>query len=290
MRTHSKVFVRHAVLAMMCLGLIVAKTVSSDAQNDRDMQRSGLNKEYLISVDDILEITVYGEEDFSTTVRVAQDGTVNYPYLGNIRAVGLTLRELEANITELLAQDYLVNPQVRAFVKEYSKKISMLGAIRSPGSYQLKERLSFTQAVALAGGFTDSANTAAVKIIRDNRGRKDTFYVDYERILDRTDYDIEIKGDDIIVVEEYGRFSVMGQVAKPGVYTMRKGLRASEAVGLAGGFTSTAAQNGTRVVRMEKGVKKVIPVPVADIMRSGDVSRDVLLQEGDTVMVPESFF
>jgi polysaccharide export outer membrane protein len=246
-------------------------------------------KEYVIAPNDLLEISVYGENDLSTITRVAQDGTVNYPFLGNIRAAGLTVRELESSITELLAEDYLVDPQVNVLIKEYSK-ISILGAVRAPGSYELKEKMTLSEVIALAGGFQETADTTRIKLTRVGAENKETVEVNVDAILAKQANDIEMQGNDMIIVDEYGRFSIMGQVFKPGVYSLKKGLTAVEAVGLAGGFTTTAAQNGTRVVRVTGGVKKILSVPVADIMRGGDSSRDVVLEPGDTVVVPESFF
>ncbi len=249
------------------------------------------DKEYIISSNNILEITVYGEPDLSTSARVSQDGTITYPLLGNIKAAGLTVRELEANITDLLGQDYLVMPQVSIFVKEYAN-ISILGQVRSPGSYQMKEHLTLTQAIAFTGGFNPTANTSKVKIIRTTGegDEKETLEVNVDQILEKAAPDVEIKANDTIMVEEYGRFSIMGQVARPGVYALQKGLKVVEAINLAGGFTSTAAQDGTRVVRVESSEKKIIRVSVASIMKGGDASKDILLQEGDTIVVPESFF
>ena len=249
----------------------------------------GADKEYIISPNNILEITVYQEPDLSTTTRVSPDGTINYPLLGNIKAVGLTVRELEKKITDLLTEDYLVSPQVTVFVKEYAN-ISILGQVRSPGSYQMKENLTLTQAIALTGGFNPTANTSKVKIIRTAGGDKETLEVNVDQILEKSAPDFEIKANDTIMVDEYGRFSIMGQIARPGVYGLQRGLTVVEAIGLAGGFIPTAAPDGTRVVRVEYGEKKIIRVPVASIMKSGDTSRDILLQEGDTIVVPESFF
>jgi len=249
----------------------------------------GSDKEYTISSDDILEITVYGEGDLSVTTRVSQDGTISYPLLGNIKAAGFTVRELEAYITDLLGQDYLVMPQVSIFVKQYSK-ISVLGQVKSQGSYEMKENLTLTQAIALTGGFSPTADTSRVKIIRSMGGRKETLEVNVDQILEKAAPDIELKANDTIIVEGYGRISIMGQVVRPGVYNLQRNLKVVEAVGIAGGFTPTAAPDATRVVRVENGEKKVINVPVASIMRGGDSSRDILLQEGDTIVVPESFF
>ncbi len=248
-------------------------------------------KEYIISPNDILEITVYGEPDLSTSARVSQDGTIIYPLLGNIKVGGFTLRELEVIITHLLVQDYLVKPQVSIFVKEYAK-ISILGQVRSPGAYEMKESLTLTQAIALTGGFANTANTSKVKIIRTVGNEKETLEINVDQILEKAAPDVEIKANDTIIVEEYGRFSIMGQVARPGVYTLQRGLKVIEAINLAGGFTATAAQDGTRVIRVEGSEKKVtrMHVPVASIMRGADTSKDIELKDGDTIVIPESFF
>ena len=329
-------------------------------------------KEYIISSGDILEISVYGEADLSTTVRVSQSGTINYTILGTIKAAGFSVRELEKNIQSLLGEDYLVIPQVSIFVKEYAKisllgalkrpgsyelkqnltlteaiaiaggftesaddtnvkiirtaggkketfeinvarilkkaaqdielkagdvimveeygKVSILGQVRGPGTQQLKENLTLTEAIALAGGFTESADDTNIKLIRTSGGKKETFEINVDRILKKAAQDIELTAGDIITVEEYGRFSIMGQVMRPGVYNLKKDLTVVEAIGLAGGFTTTAAQNGVKVIRERQGQRQIIRVPVANIMKNADQSRDILLEEGDTVVVSESFF
>lgn len=275
--------VRNFITALVCAGVVLT------AGDCFSQTRRTSEQEYMISSDDALEISVYGEPDLSVTVRVSPDGAIIYPFLGNVRAAGLTIRELESNIGDLLAEDYLVNPQVSILIKEYSK-ISILGAVKAPGSYQIKGVNTLTQAIALANGFTDAADTSRVKIVRASGAGKETIETNVDQILERSASDPEIRSNDTIIVDEYGRFSVMGQVMKPGVYMLKRGLTVVEAVGLAGGFTSTASQNGTRVIRIEDGRKRVINVPVADIMRGGDSSRDVILQPQDTVVVPESFF
>jgi len=258
------------------------------SQEIQEVQRDTA-KDYIISADNIIEINVYGEPDLSATTRVSQDGTINYPFLGPIEAAGLSVRELETNITELLGEDYLVTPRVTIVIKEYGK-ISVLGAVNSPGAYEAKENLTLTKVIALAGGFSETADSSKVKIIRIIGREKETIEVDVDQILEKAFDDVEIRPNDTIMVEEYGRISIMGQVVKPGVYNLKRNLTAMEAITLAGGFTPTAAQNGTRVIRVENGQKKIIPVPVLNISKRGDSSKDILLQAGDTIVVPESFF
>ena len=246
-------------------------------------------KDYVISADDIIKVNVYGENDLSTTLKVSQDGTINYPLLGTIRAAGLTVLDLEKNITELLGEDYLVMPQVNVFIEEYAK-FSILGAVERPGSFEIKEKLTLTQALAIAGGLKSKADASNVRIIRIGKNEKETIEVDVEQIIEKALRDVEIKTNDTIVVGEYGNISVIGQVMSPGIYAIKKNLTAMEAISMAGGFTPLAAQNGTRVIRDKEGRKQIIPVPVASIIKRGDVSRDVILQVGDTIVVPESFF
>lgn len=246
-----------------------------------------VNREYVISTDDVIEVTVFGEPDLSITTRISRDGTINYPLLNNIKVSALTARQLEAYIAGLLRKDYLVDPQVNVVIKEYSK-ISILGEVKLPGSYQLKERMTLTQALALAGGFTQEADLSSIQIMRTATNKKETLTVDLDKIMSKVEPDIEVRPQDTIIVGEFGNFSVVGQVTKPGIYKLKKNLGVVDAIGIAGGFTATASPDGTKVIRVENGVKKVIVVPVARIMKGAGT--DVVLRTDDTLVVPESFF
>lgn len=257
---------------------------------------AGAEKEYVISPNNILVIDVYQEPDLSVTVRVSQDGSITYPLLGNLRAVGLNVRELEKLITDLLSEDYIVNPQVSIFVKEYAK-ISVLGQVRTPGSYELKGGLTVIDAIALAGGFSDKADAENVKLVRTKNEVKQTIDINAKEIVDegKKERDILLEPGDLIIVGEFSEasvfVSVLGQVRSPGRYNFKKGLTVIEAVALAGGLTNTAAANGTKVIRVqEDGKKKTIPVPVGSILQGREKSRDILLEPNDTIVVPESFF
>jgi polysaccharide export outer membrane protein len=247
--------------------------------------------EYTIYPNDLLEITVYEEPDLTKIVRVSQDGTITYPLLGNVKAAGLTVKQLEEKLKELLEADYLVNAQVSVFVKEHAK-ISVLGQVREPKSYELKGGLTLLGAIALAGGFTDQADPQRVKVIRREDGQEKTMLIDTLEITENADRtkDILLKPDDVIIIEEYGRITIFGQVVRPGAYPLKKNLTLLEAIALAGGFTSTADIDRTRIVRLENGKKRTIRVRVSDITKRGDKSKDIILKPNDTIIVPESFF
>lgn len=157
---------------------------------------------YSINPGDLLEITVFGENDLSRTVRVSEDGCFSYPLLGKIRAEGFTPHQLEGDLVGRL-RDYLVEPEVTVFIKEYSK-ISVLGQVKKPGSYELRGRMTVTQAIALAGGFTEIAYWNGTRVVRTVNGKEEVIKVPVGQILSDGErlHDIELKPNDIIVVPE----------------------------------------------------------------------------------------
>lgn len=246
-------------------------------------------KDYLISPGDLLQVTVYQEPDLSTSVRVSQNGIVKLALLGDVGVLGLSVREAERKITKLLTEDYLVNPQVSVFVSEYAR-VYVLGKVGHPGFYELRGELTLTSAVAMAGGFLPESDTSKVKLIRTVDNRRQTQEIDMDEIANNQIQDIRLKPNDTIIVEEYGRITIIGQVRSPGTYSLKKDLTLLEAIGLAGGFTPIASIDSTSVIRVDDGKKRIIRVKVSDITKRGDKTKDIILKGGDTVVVPESFF
>ena len=97
-----------------------------------------------------------------------------------------------------------------------------------------------------------------------------------------------------VFIEEYHpkKVFVMGFVNKPGEYELFKDRPTTvlEAITMAGGFKQGAAQNGTRIIRMEQGTETTIPIKVTDITEKGDKEKDISIKPGDIIVVPESFF
>lgn len=247
------------------------------------------DKEYILSTGNTIQVMVYGEPDLGAEARISPEGTIKLPLLGDVKIAGFTVREAEEVITELLARDYLVNPQVTVYVREHNK-IYVLGFVRNPGPYELKTAITLTSAISLAGGCAPEANTSSIKVVSLVGQEKETQEVDLEAITSNQMPDIELRANDTIIVEEYGRVSIMGQVVHPSTYTLKKNLTLLEVIGMAGGFTNIADMDGTSVVRIEDGKKKIIRVRISDITKRGDKTKDIYLKPGDIVVVPESFF
>jgi polysaccharide biosynthesis/export protein len=167
-------------------------------------------------------------------------------------------------------------------------KIYILGEVRNPGMYYITEKeMTLTDAIAFfANGINPSADTSSVEIVRKENGKDRIFTVD----LEIRGHDFILKEQDRITVQDYGNISVFGQVKRPGRYPFKKGLTVIDVIALAEGFTDVAAKNSVKVIRKDSPGEKAIKVPVGHILTSGDTSRDVELLDGDSVVVPESWF
>lgn len=94
------------------------------------------SNEYQVGGGDVLEVKVFGEPELDRVVRVSADGVISLPLIGRVNVNGLTPLQVADRVTVLFGKDYLVNPQVTVYVKEYvSKQVQILGAVKAPGMY-----------------------------------------------------------------------------------------------------------------------------------------------------------
>jgi polysaccharide export outer membrane protein len=160
---------------------------------------------YRLSPNDVVRVKVFQEDDLTTEMRLAKDGTATFPLLGVINLGGKTVDDAAAAIRDLLGKDYLVNPQVTLTVVEYSKRRFMvLGQVQKPGSYDIpsEESVTLLQAIAMAGGFTRLAVQSKVTIVRTAGGKR-TLSVDVKsNANDPGTRPFEILPDDSIIVAE----------------------------------------------------------------------------------------
>ena len=157
-----------------------------------------------IGPDDVFDIRVYGEKDLSDTFRVSSDGTIDYPLLGTIIVNKMTPTEV-ADLIErgLVEKELLKNPQVTVFVQEYnSKKISVFGEVKKPGTFPYKDGMTVVEAVAIAGGFTSMAKKNDTTVIRVMGGEKKRFRVPVEAIGQGRAGNFILRSRDIVFVPE----------------------------------------------------------------------------------------
>jgi len=129
-----------------------------------DTKIQGMSK-YKLGSGDRIEISVFDETELSIVTLLSDTGIINYPFLGELKLTGLTVKEVETLITKGLRGPYLVNPSVQISVVEY-RPFFIHGEVNNPGGYPYQPGLNVSKAVALAGGFTDRASKNNIYIIR----------------------------------------------------------------------------------------------------------------------------
>ena len=151
------------------------------------------DSQYQLGSGDVISINVFGEEDLSfEQIRMTDAGTFSYPFLGEVRALGKTVAEIERIIINGLKGDYLIDPKVSVSITEY-RDFFVNGEVKNPGGYPFKPGLTLRKAVALAGGLTERASENKVSVIRENGNDKRTF---------KANMDTPIQPGDIITIEQ----------------------------------------------------------------------------------------
>ncbi|WP_428267996.1 polysaccharide biosynthesis/export family protein [Haliangium sp.] len=132
---------------------------------------------------DVFDVRVFRQDDMSGTYSVSAEGTISFPLVGTVEVAGRTPAEVERTLRERLADGFLKNPQVSVLVKEYkSKKVSVFGEVKKPGTLLYSEGMTVVEAVAQAGGFTDLARKNAVTVTRTLAGEKTNYTVPVQDI------------------------------------------------------------------------------------------------------------
>lgn len=128
---------------------------------------------YRIGAGDRVKIAILEHEELGVEADVVDDGTMEVPLIGSIRAAGRTSPELRALLTERFARDYIKDPKVNVEVTEF-RPFYVLGQVNKPGSYDFVPDIDIRRAVAIAGGFTRRADTDGAILVRettDDRSR-----------------------------------------------------------------------------------------------------------------------
>jgi len=253
--------------------------------------------EYQIGPEDILKVTVYGNEDLTQTVVVQSDGTFVFPLIGRIKGGDLSPKELERKITVLLSQGFIRNPQVTVLVQEYrSKTIFVVGEIMRPGTYPLSGSRTLVEALAKAGPTTANAGGEVV-IVRPHgevqgpvlpnqvgvgpaSASAEVIRVNMPDIQagDLTK-NVLLRPNDTVFVPLAPKVFVSGEVRNPGAYPFASGTTVRQAISLAGGLTEDGSSGRIRVVRTVEGKSRELKIKLEDA-----------IQPGDTIVVKSKLF
>ena len=157
---------------------------------------------YQLGPDDVLEINVWPQSDFTRTVTVGPDGRIAVPPVGEFYVAGLTTIAVAARVSDQLRR-YLKDARVTVAVTKFrGKHVSVLGQVQKPGQYTLREDASLAEALAAAGGPTFAARLQRVVVLRGQPASPRALVVNFDRIFageDRTP-DLLLQTGDVIMV------------------------------------------------------------------------------------------
>ena len=284
-----------AILAVVCL------TANAAGQNipPRSLIVPPAPEAQTLGPGDQVQVrALHAEELGDKPVRVDSEGYIMLPGLGRIQAGGLTSERVAADIRQRLAKT-IRDPQVAVDIVElHSQPISVLGAVRTPGVYQIVGQKRLLEVISMAGGF-DQESGDVVKITRlqpaQPSGKDESFKVLDVRVSDlmegrRPEMNLVVHAGDTITVPRAKLVYVIGQVHKPGGFVLREQQDVSvlKALSMAEGALPSAAMGNARILRQVEphAQRQEIIVNVKGIL-AGKVADQALLPE-DVLLIPTS--
>jgi len=291
-----------------------AGPASAAALNSRLMEqaaRSSDETDLPVGTGDLLEISVFEVEELSKIrLRVPGRGVVSLPLIGQIQASGRTTAELEDEIRTRLQGKFMHDPQVSVFLQEHnSQRISVIGAVRKGGVFNLTRPLRLADALALAEGLTEEADRQVYVIRRaplaavtaaangaappsgSGMGGDGTAEVmapiDLSELADgREDLNVQLRSGDVVQVPRAGSVYVGGSVERPGSFLLRGKTTAQQAIFAAGGVKDVADWSDVRLYRKSPSGKVEVTVYDLDAFEKGAPAPE--LQRNDVVVVGKS--
>jgi len=287
---------------------------------------------YLLGAGDRIKLDIFNVPEYSGEYQILTDGTLNLPLVGTVPVRGMTLKQTSANLSKRF-EVYLKRPIVTlSLLTQRPITIAIAGEVNRPGSYTPTTEAgppTLTRAILMAGGMTQSANVRQIQVRRPrslNNGadqiltldlwqlasagdlRQDILLRDGDSVFIPTTTDLNLAEATQLVNTSFAskenrpiRISVVGQVRRPGPYTIAGGVDAqspgggsapplptvTRAIQIAGGITQTADIRRIQVRRPTKqGDEQIVDVNFWELLKSGDLRQDLPLQDGDTVIIP----
>jgi polysaccharide export outer membrane protein len=278
-----------ALLSFVCLAQTPAAPPPSQAPAEPPRQTQ---PDYVVGHQDVLSIAMLGEPDLTRSIAVDPDGTFDYPYVGRVKAAGLTLRSIESLIEKKLVEGgYYVAPQVTIEVTKYrSQNVYVLGEVRVPGQYALTGNMTVLQVLAAAGSPTSAAGGHVIitrpagvepPLPAAELGGGTSLRLSMQELQGGSlPQGFTLKDGDSINVPRAESVYVTGHVKAPGPYVIEGSLTIRQAIAMAGGPTDRGAINRVRIFRRAGDtVQQVKNVKLSD-----------LVQPGDTIEVPQRYF
>jgi polysaccharide biosynthesis/export protein len=234
----------------------------------------------VLTPQDSVSIKVVNQPDMDTTTRVETDGTISFPYVGRIRAAGLSEDQVAHVIERQLASRQIVtDPHVLVEVTTYGTQASVQGQVSVPGVYTLDRPTNLTQLLSRAGGMRDSALGGTVSVRRAG-GAIQKFDSKDVQAGRGPGANLRIANNDEIFVDLAPFYYIYGYVGKTGEYPLLRPITVQQAISIGGGLATLGSEWRIKIKR-KSGNGQTYEVPA---------SLDDQVEAGDTIIVSERIF
>ena len=255
--------------------------------------------EYVVGPGDVLEFTLRDVDLTVEQITVRPDSNISFGLVENLRAGGRSVLEIDDKLTEEMRK-YLKNPKIDVAVLEFnSKRVSLLGSILAistaasqtgQGQYPLSKKTTVLDLILQAGGTTEDAQLDKVQLVRSGK----TYVLNLLAALSgNQEQNVILQAEDIVRVPGSGQLNkkvvVIGEVAVPNVYLLTEDASLLDAMGEAGGMTTTAMRDEVRVIRSTAEGPQMFAVNFDRITTNLDLRQNIQLQNNDIVFVPRTF-
>ena len=227
-----------------------------------------LPNDYKISLRDQFTIILTGSKDAVFNLNVKLDGTILFPELGAISVVGLSLKDVKDKLTQLIEQSYIgVNIDI-SIQNLSAKKITIVGAVKTPGTYLINPFSTITGALAYSGGVSEIGSLRDIKLIRNN---EEIFSFDLYDLLVRGDRskDVTIEAGDTLLIKAASQFvEINGAVKRPAIYEILEGETLRDLVDFALGFDQTANKSNISVSFLDLNEAAIVKKNISSLEQS----------------------
>jgi len=308
---------KHLVWVLICAVITLAGCASSQkvdlaairaaasmsSEQDRQLALSTFARlpegaiDYKIGPGDVLEIGVFqwelSEETKTLDARVSEEGTVSLPLVGDLGVKGKTVRDVKVMIEKALkAGEYIKAPRVSVVIKEFrSKRVSLVGAVKDPGTYTLRSNVTqLLDVLSLAGGLAETAGQH-LYVVRSRSAGEDVgkvITIDLHDLLvaGRLELNVVLSDGDVVSVPLAQKFFVYGYVRNPGAYDLKRRTTVLESIAIAGGLDRPMASPTYCILRRGKDNSEM-ELDLVEIAEGAEP--DHYLLPNDTVEVRQTF-
>ena len=280
---------RRALRGLMSLGFVASLLLPI-----RGVARA---EDYVLGPDDVVAISVWLHPELERTVTVNSGGSIVFPPVGEITAAGLTPKQLgdrlADRITAYLRQAATVTVTVKDFL---SHSVYVSGAVAKPGRIGFEHIPSIVDVITAAGGALTTADLSRVQVVRQDGNQRHTLVADVASVIHDGSVENLPKlqpGDMVMVPALLGAnaagssegASVLGEVARPGIYPASAGVDLWALLASAGGFTARANLHHVRIMTRQGDAASVTEVNLSDMLQRAPRA-SIVVKPGDVVMVP----